>query len=305
MKKTCFLLLVCIVGIGILLCGCNATQGGNDSNNENINTQKNEIAEDVFIIDGGVSDELKLAFAVSENYGLNTDKELKVLADSEQMKKFPLCNEELSYRTSWCQFKDGNKAEYGSFYCVYDEYLSEKAIIRCLRGTDIITYFSDLTVKSGYSDNDVALTEEQAKEIADNFAKKIISEKELEKYVCEISIGEKKPNTFTFPYSITYYKFIDKYKTDEYIWVTLNGKGEVTGYNGEFLHKYDDIENKLTKEMLDRTKEKLIAKLESLELNNLTYKTPTITTNTSGEPYMSITFEYEGAQMQQIMLAIR
>ena len=141
--------------------------------------------------------------------------------------------------------------------------------------------------------------EEQIKATADEFLKKIFTEKELSEYTYSYS------NTGLFAYSVLYERFIHGYRTEEYINVLFNISGEVYGYDAPNIKKFSEPTEALSKESLDKAHQMLTEKIDSMELD-ITYRSEgTIVKNNEGRLFMQIVIHYNkdgSSKMTSIMM---
>ena len=125
--------------------------------------------------------------------------------------------------------------------------------------------------------------------VADEFLRSILPEAILD----NIPWYTTSDSTIPSEISAVYNRSIHGYLTDEDIVVAVDTRtGKIRGYNGQCVGKYTELEKHLTKELLDEIAAKLEAKVVSLGLRELEMRQPVLTTNTDGEVYMSLTFDY-------------
>ena len=115
-----------------------------------------------------------------------------------------------------------------------------------MHDTDIISYYH----RPFNADDSYPLMDEMGvKEIAETFLKNIVSEERF--------------NTFAYSgmtmdalgrYALSYIRYVEGYPTDEVLSVWVDRCGDVSGYNGYNLQKYDSIEKTISKEKLDVAK---------------------------------------------------
>ena len=219
-------------------------------------------------------------------YGLYTASERRQLSDARNTVKSPFnSSKELQYKCSECIFKNSLNAEIGDFYCIYDEYSSGKEDIMLLHDTDIVCFYH----KEYNPDESYPLMEEvEVRAIAENFLKSIMSEETFSKFdykrMSMDALGR---------YGLAYVRYIEGYPTDETLSVFVDRCGEVSGYNGLNLKKYDTLEDSLTKEQIEKTETYLLRYIDSQEGQVLEKYDPVIVTNTSGELYLSMKFSYQ------------
>ena len=256
---------------------------------------ENKPKEDIFLSSIGESAgaETLSGFGLASEYGLGyTNSETKVFDELKNKETTAFAGSKtFVYEDSKCSFKNSENNEYGTFYCVFDEY-AEKGVkagerIKYLHGTNnLVSYFSPTT----YSDLEFSsqINEETAKKIAEEFILKIISEKDLSKYdTCEIT-----RDAYGI-FQIVYRQHINGYDVDDSITINVSNAKRVTSYYAANLKKYENLESKLTKEKLDAAHKKLIDKIEEMDLTNLNISNPLIVTNTTGEVFIRIAVDYD------------
>ncbi len=228
-------------------------------------------------------------FEDSVKYGIYTSKSEEIFENMAQsIKKLSFnTDKEFTYQHSNCAPKFNGSKEYGTYYSVYDVYKYEKEEIEYLHGTDILCfYFSS----EGCIEN-IVLTEhskEGAKNAADSFLLKFLSPQELNEFG-EVTVDD---SSKICSYTVCYTKLIDGYKTDEQLWLFFDSEGNLKGYNGYNLKKYDALEDRITKEKLDAAKEALLDKLSSTEKLDFKHEEPKIITDTAGNVYLEILYSY-------------
>ena len=248
------------------------------------------VSRDFFIIPAQGADDNKLVnagFQSGYDCGILTKEVSKVLSVSKETVISPIDGKTFTYKNSNCKLKSYSSEECGDYYSIYDVYYSEdRDRIELLHGTDTICFYNN----NKSFDRSVAPVEEaEAKEIADNFLKSIMSDASFEKFAESYVEYDKS----LCQYYIGYLRYIAGYETDETLLVGVTNTKEVSGYNGYNLKKYDALESSITVESLKSADEALTEKIETLKLDNLTFTATRITTNAAGEVYLEKRFTYK------------
>ncbi|MBP3333796.1 MAG: hypothetical protein J6M35_07100 [Clostridia bacterium] len=172
---------------------------------------------------------------------------------------------------------------------IYDVYVGEDGSkAKYLHGTDIITCYDVAGVSLRPKNKTMEAAE--CKQIADKFISNMMSPKEFSRFNKEVFVAPFAGIDGIFAYH--YALYIEGYATKESIDVVVTGDGEVYAYVAHNFGKYDTLKSKLTKEKLDAAYEKLVNKIEELELTNLFMYDPMIVTKTSGEVFLEMLIEY-------------
>lgn len=273
--------------------------------------QKSE--KDVFMVvgsDGTMLSEAAQKLESPEKYGLYTSSEQVELKNVDKKIMFAFDNNEYLYQYSDCYMKSLSATEYGDFYSIYDEYSGKEGLsLKMLHGTDFVTHYVnsnaiDRTVYSVSQNSNYKsynYTDEQIKTIADEFLQSFLDKAKYEDF--DFSI-----NRQNGAYSILYLKYIHGYMTDEYLWITINNKGQIMGYNGQYFGKYDTLSSFLSKEKLDRAKEKLTNKIDSMNLDSCKKADPQIVTNRSGDVFMEMGYTFMNGyteSAEKIIVAVK
>ncbi|MBQ8742686.1 MAG: hypothetical protein IJZ03_04900 [Clostridia bacterium] len=234
----------------------------------------------------GESGENHSGLVSTSSIGLFTSVEDKVFNElNGKTRKFSGFNGEFVYQKSECTLKGNKSGEYGSFYSIHDVYKNDShELIHVLHGTDIITFYSNLAGQMGES---VELWEDDRKQIAENFLLDIISEDKFNEFTLV-----QNSHTNVGLHHIKYLKYIEGYASNESLSIFLYESGEIMGYNGTDLGKYDSLESKITKKTLDEARDALNEKLSSMKLENLKTYDPCIITNTEGKVFLQMNYEY-------------
>ncbi|MBQ7376480.1 MAG: hypothetical protein IJW52_06315 [Clostridia bacterium] len=238
----------------------------------------------------GSADEAFLGFGDAKAYGLGVSEKKVILEDMKgKTIECPLgTGSVFTYFESRCAPKNKATDEYGSFYSVYDIYFDEKGNERIyLRNSEepvCVLFFSLEGLK------DVKLSPddlETARAASDAFLLKFFSQDTLNNY--ENVKAEVDDNNM---YRIHYARYICGYKTDEYITVYVNKEGYFYMYVAWDVKKYDEIASKIDKSELDAAKDLLLEKIESLGDKVVKIGDAMITTDTEGNVYLKMPYEY-------------
>ncbi len=255
---------------------------------------KPSLNERVFLSVQTMGGESTNGFVNSTVYGIDTSQNMETFEELKNtVKKLPFDDEkEFVYEYSQCAYKTSESQEYGTFYSIYDSYRYEKETIQYLHGTNLLCFYSvdDATIDGVTFP---IQSEETAKQAADIFLLKFLSQSELDKY-SDISF---EASSKVFPYTVTYTRVIEGYKTDEQLWVFFDKKGNFNGYNGYNLKKYDNLLDRISKEKLDEAKEILLDKISEIDRTDFSYEDPQITTDTVGNIYLQIKYSYTTEEM--------
>ena len=286
MKKIIALILV-LITLFMYISSCST------KNNET--PEETKPIKDVFLSSSGVESEQSdsSGFISASVYAIcgTTVSEDKVFDQLKGKKKTLFdSTKTFVYQRSECEYKTLNgQKEYGDFYSVYDIYIEEEDgdRIEYLHGTDILTtYFKGHVERPRGS----TIDEITAKQVAEDFILKIITEKEFS----EFDDGVFSPYAGSGLYACRYTRYIEGYATDEDIIVVIHPETEeVTSYSAHCFDKYDALEVKLTKEKLDTANEKLRTKIEEMNLKNLSMGISRIVTTIFGEAFLRIPIDYE------------
>ncbi len=287
MKKMICILFSLIFLIATCSCGKN-TQTGDEAAN-NAKDKKPAETDGLLLLDvseDGVSDKFE-TYESARKYGVGGTSILTwtQLTDVEATKEHPLDTQKtLSYSYSKVLPEEGLLTT-NDFYCAYDAYMCGDEKFVFLHGTDLLCLY---TKSSNFNNQCATISENGAKEIADEFLSTILPESVLSKFVYErFSVDD------LSGYVVGYSRYVCGYRTDEGIGVWIDRCGNVFGYNGYNVKKYDTLEGKLNKDAIKRTADALLTDLQSLNLNNLWTSEPDLTTGSDGTVYVRIHFTYE------------
>ncbi len=280
-------LLLAAAATVALLCSCDISKSEVTTSNKSQNSQavlREEETVYLMSYSEGEGDSSKLFgnFKNPTEYGLNTARESRKLTDVPS--EFEFSDKKFVYENSVCSLKNSVGNEIGTFYSVQDTYRSGDEFVRLLHGTNtVIYYFKPTDTNTNYIDK----TNEEVKNIADSFLNSFFADTTLEKFQYE-GIGVDVLNR----YSVSYVKYIHGYRTDETISVWIDRSGEVSGYNGFGVNKYDTLAIEITKENIDAANNKLMEQLQSIDLKDFKVTMTRLTANTVGKVYLNISFTY-------------
>lgn len=238
-------------------------------------------------------------------HGIDTDFSY-IVKEGWSDKKITAFGGDYTYSCSQTYWRGTSENEYGSFYCLYDEYKREDgAWLSYIGGTELLARYSN-HVFDDAEPVSTPLSAEDATRIANEFLESILPEEVRANIPWKTTDEHRDLGVFY----VGYCRYIHGYATDEDILVGVNSQyGLVEGYNGVCVGKYTTLESLLTKDILDKTAAKLEEKVLSLGLSELRLKEPALTTNTDGDVYMSLAFEfynekYEMTNMYQILCKV-
>jgi hypothetical protein len=220
---------------------------------------------------------------------LNTKKVTTEFSELKgKTKKFPGKDDTFVYRQSSCTLKANEVGKYGSFYCIYDEYVNQNGShesFMVLHGSDTVAFYSNIGDKGNSAD---ILSEEEIKKSAESFLSNIMTDEEFSEFT--LSQYESSGRGF---WALRYDKILNGYKTDETISIFVYSSGKIMGYNAYNLKKYDFLESKITEEALNEARDALNEKLASMKLENLQTHDPCIITNNEGKVFLEMKFSYD------------
>lgn len=224
-------------------------------------------------------------FSSSSQYGVYTDK-VKYSQDEYigSKRTSPISGEILQYNHTEAYLKTSLSNEYGTYYSLFDKYKNESETIAYLHGSDQIVFYS---IPSNSDSLSPKLTDEQVKAIAEKFILNIISEESFANFnFMQMSIDPLNR------YSLLFMREINGYYTDETISIWVDMDGTVSAYNGYNVGKYDALADKLTTDKLDNACQKLIEKIQTMNLKNLTMHSPVVITSSTGGVFIKIPIYY-------------
>ena len=267
------------------------TQAVTESGAE-LNAEKAPVNHDGFVLNSFESGmeipEVLKGMDTMQAHGLETVANYVVKSDLADS-KVTFDGTDYTYDRSKCSLRRTTKDEYGTFYSSYDRYeRADGAWLSYISGTELLARYSNHHF-DGVSPVDGSLTNEEAKKIADEFLQSVLPE-DVWSSIPWKATDERSDLGVIY---VTYVRDIHGYITDEDILIGVNSQyGVVEGYNGVCVGKYAASEPLLTKELLDETAAKLEAKVLSLGLEGLNMREPSLTTNTDGDVYMALAFDY-------------
>ena len=298
MKKNVFLVILTIL-LFMALTSCSLTNNNvneatddltNDSSSLDHSVTDSHEYEPVFLIvmseSVNTSSEIRNEFEDAEKYGLYCTATREVIKDLENAtRKSPIDDQVMKYAYSECSYNRTSK-EHGTHYSVYDFYKTDSMEVGVLHGTDLICYyFNRQTVEEHKK-----LTDIQAKSLADSFVLSVVEEDVFN----EFDSGLVKADTSgVFSYTVKYSKTTNGYKTDESITVYIDKLGNVVGYNGYNVCKYDTLKDQFADDKIGLAKKALVDKINSLGLKSIEMTDSLITTDIDGGLYVRIDFSYE------------
>lgn len=227
-------------------------------------------------------------FEDPQDYGLYPQKTQEVFEELKNNTVIdPIDGKEMTYSYSQCAYPGGADKNYGDHYCVYDFYKSDSVDLAVLHGSDLICYY--------YNRNDEANgarrpSSEEAEIKAESFILSVIPQNVFDGFEL---VSVKNDTTGLFSYTVTYSKKSSGYATDETITMYLGKSGDVIGYNGYNVGKYDPLSDRFNRTAIENAKAALTAKINSLGLKNLNMNEPFVTANANGDLYLRLDFSYE------------
>lgn len=294
MKKISLILFLSII---LLVCaGCAAeapteTEASTEKNQTVItdDTSEDKVLEYEFFYTESLAGDLSETLSVKSAYDNGFGGSLKTVIgmDNAVAKKVsPIDGKEHTYVSSQVRYKNTETKEAYGYYSRYDQYTTQDSLVAFLHGTDILTKYTNEAVRHDHK-GERNLEEEQIKATADDFLKKIYTQKELSEYIYSYS------NTGYFAYDVLYTKYIHGYMTEEYINVLFNISGEIIGYDAPNAKKFSEPTEALSKESLDMAYQKLTEKIASMGLD-ITYQSGgCIVKNNEGKLFMEISIQYK------------
>lgn len=292
MKKIIALILVLIT---LFMCIASCSTPTDENKKEDEAPIENKPKEDIFLYTLGQSSPGRVnGFSSAKDYGIcdSARSEDQVFDELKNKEKTPFGKSRIFvYQRSECEFTTSSSQKvYGNFYSTYDRYIEEESgdRVNYLHGTNILTTYFKGHVERPRTDTPI--DEITAKQIAEDFILKIITEEEFSKF----DEGVFSPYAGSGLYAVCYTRYIGGYATDEDITVVIHPETkEITLYSAQYFGKYDALEAKLTKEKIDVANEKLKTKIEEMNLKNLSMGISRIVTTISGEAFLRIPIQYD------------
>lgn len=277
MKVRKIFVLTCVVALMCSLVACNKEVG----------------SEEIFILTGsngvdGDRESFKGLIRDGNDYGLYMLPNKVKDSEVDKIKNIKGSKEgeyQYEYSEEYTKKLDSDKVEriFDMYFKRVDDNGEEKVIEQCryLRDTEFIcTYFSfqeNVGIYKGEGDT---------RGIAEEYLVKILSKEGFEEYTHTETRSVEYRNKTLYRYT----RFIEGYKTNDEITIYVDEDGYVASYYIWEYGKYDTLKNSLTKEQLDKTKEKLDAKIaevfagQDIELRDLL-----VITDPEAKPYLEIT----------------
>ena len=198
---------------------------------------------------------------------------------------------QFTYKRSEVKYESASSTKIGSFYSQYDVYYAGNKHVEYLADSNLIVYYQDINYPANGQQQ---CSEEELLQKAKDFLQKCIPASELAKYTYS-----GKPSNTAGMTGLKFTRYIEGYQTDDVLTVFFSDDGTIMGYNGREACKFNSVSTKITKEKLDTATAKLMKKIEALELHNLTYGDPVLTTNTSGEVFIKIWIRYTSTPVEE------
>ncbi|MBQ5843175.1 MAG: hypothetical protein IIW63_08560 [Clostridia bacterium] len=296
MKKIMILIILAALTLSVCSCGVDSGVDGNSINNEAdrnsvsaSDSEENDVKSDkTFLISfsEGVSPDTFKNFADSAEFGLNTALERTQLTDVAATKKHPMdAQKTLNYSYSKVISQDSAAIEEGTFFSAYDFYVLDDEKIAFLHDSDTVCFYTrPYNPDEGYP----IMSEERVKEIAEDFLLTVISEPLFSNFEYEGMSTD-----ILGRYALLYKRYVCGYPTDETISIWIDRSGEISGYNGYNVSKYNTLITDISATAIELSADVLLSELKSLELTGFTSAQPELTTNSDGVVFVSIKFSYE------------
>jgi len=304
MKRIVCLLLSVIMTVSCISCA--ETKKEADDKDENSVTVKKDPPGTFFLYEssegGGSAIASEDTFLNAAEYGISTfqvSHSFPELKDSQKI--FGAEKTVLRYKNSNVRLKNKSSKEFGSFYSIIDQYLSEnkEVEVNYLHGTDIVCqYYRRLGIKRNEKND--SLTDAHMQKIADDFLRTIYPKELLDNLTC----GAVHRDDMLDCVTVSYDRYIEGYSTDESILLFISYAGIPFGLSANNIGKYNYTAT-VTKEELDTAKELLFEKVASLKLQEISHSKDSValTTDTSGKVYLETWFTFtvgeEGEKMME------
>ncbi len=291
MKKIVILIILATLTLSVCSCGIDSRLDGNSVNTSD--GEENDVKSDkIFLItfSEGVSQDTFKNFKDSAEFGLNMSLERTQLTDVEAAKKHPMdAQKTLNYSYSEVISQDSTAIKEGTFYSVYDFYVLDDEKIAFLHDSDTVCFYTKpYNPDEGYP----IMSEERVKEIADDFLLTVISEPFFSNFEYEGAFTD-----VLGRYALLYKRYVCGYPTDETISIWIDRSGEISGYNGYNVNKYNTLITDISATAIELSADVLLSELKSLELTGFMSAQPELTTNSDGVVFVSIKFSYESDGM--------
>lgn len=222
-------------------------------------------------------------FAKASDYMFGGKTATNVIETKKNTTKNILDRGTFTYLESKVIFTDIKSGKVASIYGVHDTYVSAdgKTEVTFLEGTDTITFYEEK--------KDETLTEKidirKAKEISDAFLAKILpgySLEDMHTTMDEDVSGTQK--SFWFGYA----KKINGLISDEDILVWVSEYGQIRGYNGENVRKYDKLASSITSEKISKAVGEFNEAIKDIESLASCPTENYICTDNDGKIYVSV-----------------
>lgn len=299
MQKIVIMIILATLMLSVCSCEVASELNGNSVNTSEdycVNTsdsEENEVKSDkIFLIafSEGISLDTFKNFKDSAEFGLNMSLERTQLTDIEATKKHPIDSKKtLNYSYSEVIPQVGATTNSGKFYSVYDFYVLDDEKIAFLHDSDTVCFYTKpYNPDEGYP----IMSEDRVKEIADSFLLTMISEQFFSNFEYEGMSTD-----ILGRYALLYKRYICGYPTDETISIWIDRSGEISGYNGYNVNKYNTLVTNISDTAINLSADALLSELKSLELTGFKSAQPELTTNSDGVVFVSIKFSYESNGM--------
>lgn len=228
-------------------------------------------------------------FKVASEYGLYTKKEYIEYDDMKNSTVLSPEGQTLKYVYSNCKKKNDLSEDLGTYYSRYDVYENEEGVtVEKLHGSEIVAYyFKPYNRDTNYPE----MNESQVREIAEQFLKENVSENVLGNFEFDHmgtdALGR---------YSLLYQRYVEGYRTDETISIWVDRNGQVSGYNGYNLGKYDNLDERITQKDISSSEKLLINKLNSMNEQDLKCNGIRLITDTTGNLFLEMYVSYIGVE---------
>lgn len=279
-----FYSVLCIFMAMLMLSGCSQSISLNvfESEGNDVKTDK------IFLISfaEGVSPDTFENFRDATELGLDLSSKTIQLTDAEAVKKHPV-DAKKTYNYSYSEGipRDSSTIEKETFYRLYDFYVLDNERIAFLHDSNTVCFYT-----KPYNPNEEypIMSEERVKEIADEFLLAAISEPLFSKFKYEGMSTD-----ILGRYALLYKRYVCGYQTDETPSIWVDRSGEISGYNGYNVSKYNALIADISETAIKLSADALLSELKSLELTDFKPEQPELTTNSDGVVYIMIKFSYK------------
>lgn len=238
---------------------------------------------------GTYTTNLSAEFESATAHGLETTDEFIVLENiAKKMRQNPFDPQhEIFYEKSECSYLKGSSGEYGTFYSMYDIYISGESRYDYLHGTDILCQYF------GYRDDGVQMetvptTQEEAKKMAGEFIDSVYGEDFVSNYEIHAIVED----NGMYAYQVVYVRMVAGYKTDDTIAVYIDYDGSIKVLKAPNVGKYDYLIDRISKEKVDSAKDILLSKLQSFDIEDFQVVGMAIITDRVGNPYLKLRYSH-------------